>query len=184
MKNTISFLIFIIAFTGFLSTQIIWDSFTLNAQNISPINQKNTLYEEIFRNIEVETTKKTKISLKDEKKPLVLLNFWASWCLPCLKEFPSLIEFQKKYGDKLRVIGINGDEEDTLKNISKIELKYKLNFESVDDSQNLIANKFLIASYPVSILYYRGKVIYVSTRIHNFMDSDFLKLVEKTILDN
>lgn len=41
---------------------------------------------------------------------VVLVNFWATWCPPCLAEIPDLIALQEKYRDELVVIGISEDE--------------------------------------------------------------------------
>ena len=41
-------------------------------------------------------------------KPL-LINVWATWCVPCLEEFPDLIEFSKKYKNEIEVVGISVD---------------------------------------------------------------------------
>lgn len=184
MKKVIPVLIFIIVFSGFLSTQILWDTFNLNAKQVDENKQKYSVYETAFQAIKLTTTKKTQIELKAEKSPLILLNFWASWCLPCLQEFPSLIKFQAKYGDKVRVIGINGDEESPLENIKKIEAKYGLTFESVMDSDSKISNKFMINSYPVSIVFHKGQVIYVSKKQHDFLDADFLEIIDSALKAN
>jgi thiol-disulfide isomerase/thioredoxin len=41
---------------------------------------------------------------------VVLLNFWATWCVPCREEFPDLSRLQKAYGEQgLSVIGISTD---------------------------------------------------------------------------
>jgi thiol-disulfide isomerase/thioredoxin len=46
-------------------------------------------------------------SLTDYKGKLVLLNFWATWCIPCRTEIPDLIKLQRQYrGPGLRIIGI------------------------------------------------------------------------------
>lgn len=66
-------------------------------------------------------------------------------------------------------------------NVDKTEKKYKLNFESVLDPASVVSNKFMINTYPVSILYYKGKVIYVNKKIHDFMDKDFLAMIDKQI---
>jgi len=50
------------------------------------------------------------LSSSSLKGKVVLMNFWATWCPPCRAEIPDLIELQKKYGDKLIVIGISEDE--------------------------------------------------------------------------
>lgn len=184
MKKLIPILLFIMAFSGFLSTQILWDTFNLNAENVAEDKQKHSLYETNFQALKLTTTKSTTIELRNETAPLILLNFWASWCFPCLKEFPSLVKFQEKYKDQVKVIGINGDEEKPLENIVKIEKKYQLNFESVADPNSVISEKFMINTYPVSIIFYKGKVIYVNKRIHDFMDPDFLSLIDKTLKAN
>jgi hypothetical protein len=47
----------------------------------------------------------------------------------------------------------------------------------VDDSNEVISSKFLIQTYPVSIIFHKGKVIYVNKKLHNFMDEEFLKIM-------
>jgi thiol-disulfide isomerase/thioredoxin len=45
-----------------------------------------------------------------EKGNVVLVNFWATWCVPCREEFPDLSRLQKTLGRKgLRIIGVSTD---------------------------------------------------------------------------
>jgi thiol-disulfide isomerase/thioredoxin len=39
-------------------------------------------------------------ALKDQKGKVVLIDCWATWCAPCVKKFPHLVEMHKKYADK------------------------------------------------------------------------------------
>ncbi|MFP5386880.1 MAG: TlpA family protein disulfide reductase [Bacteriovoracia bacterium] len=183
-KKLIPILLFIMAFTGFLSTQILWDTFNSNAEQVAADKQKHSVYETNFQALNLTTTKNTTIELRKDPTPIIVLNFWASWCVPCLKEFPSLVEFQEKYKDKVKVIGINGDTENPQELIRKTEARYKLNFDSVVDANEVISEKFLIRTYPVSIVFHKGKVIYVNNRIHNFMDSEFLALIDDSLKAN
>jgi thiol-disulfide isomerase/thioredoxin len=180
-KKLIPILLFIMAFTGFLSTQILWDTYNINAQQVDDDKQKHSVYETNFQTLNLITSKNVSINLKKDPTPVIVLNFWASWCIPCLKEFPSLVEFQNKYSGKVKVIGINGDSDSPLEHIKKTELKYKLNFDSVPDQTNEIADKFMIRTYPVSLVFLNGKIIYVSKKLHNFMDKQFLSLIDDAL---
>jgi thiol-disulfide isomerase/thioredoxin len=46
----------------------------------------------------------------DWRGKVVLVNFWATWCPPCRAEIPDLIALQKKYRDRLVIVGVSEDE--------------------------------------------------------------------------
>jgi thiol-disulfide isomerase/thioredoxin len=51
-------------------------------------------------------------NIKEWDGKVVLVNFWATWCPPCLKEMPYFVELQKEYGEKgFQIIGIAIDDE-------------------------------------------------------------------------
>lgn len=43
----------------------------------------------------------------------VLLNVWATWCAPCIEEFPEIVKIQRKYDEELQVIFISADFPDS-----------------------------------------------------------------------
>jgi len=51
----------------------------------------------------------TTVTLSQFRGKLVVLNFWATWCPPCVEEMPSLVEMQKQLGDKVTVIAVAED---------------------------------------------------------------------------
>ena len=49
--------------------------------------------------------------LKHQRSKVVLIDFWASWCAPCMEEIPHLSQLQKQYGGKgLQIVGIAMDD--------------------------------------------------------------------------
>jgi thiol-disulfide isomerase/thioredoxin len=52
------------------------------------------------------------IKLSDFRGRTVLLNLWATWCVPCRKEMPALDQLARQTGDKFEVVAINLDTRD------------------------------------------------------------------------
>lgn len=50
------------------------------------------------------------VALDQFRGRVVVLNFWATWCPPCIEEFPSLIEMQHRMKDKVTVLAISTDD--------------------------------------------------------------------------
>lgn len=60
--------------------------------------------------------KERKLSLSDFKGKLIVLNFWATWCAPCVSELPSLAKLQKSRPD-LHILAVSQDLERDSKNL-------------------------------------------------------------------
>lgn len=53
--------------------------------------------------------------ISQEHGKVVLLNFWATWCLPCLEEFPDIVEVEKRYRHRgVAVISVSADHPDRI----------------------------------------------------------------------
>jgi thiol-disulfide isomerase/thioredoxin len=59
-------------------------------------------------------------AIKAQKGKVVVVNFWATWCAPCVAELPGLAQLQKQYGSKgVSVLLVSADEASAGKQISK-----------------------------------------------------------------
>ena len=76
-----------------------------------------------------------KLSLSDYRGKVVLLDFWATWCAPCLEEIPHFVDMQQKLGPQgLQTIGISMD--DGPKPVQKFYQEHNLNYPvAVGDSK-------------------------------------------------
>lgn len=53
--------------------------------------------------------------LETHQGKVIIINFWATWCIPCVQELPELNELQKRFRDKgLMVIAVSLDDQDKL----------------------------------------------------------------------
>ena len=66
-----------------------------------------------------------KHTLADYRGKPVVLNFWATWCVPCAAEMPLLSEMQSRYKDKILFIAASVDEEDVKPEIAAFIKKHK-----------------------------------------------------------
>jgi cytochrome c biogenesis protein CcmG, thiol:disulfide interchange protein DsbE len=70
------------------------------------------------------------ITLSGYRGKLVLLNFWATWCAPCLVEIPKFVLWQRKYGAAgLQIVGVSMD--DTATPVKRAYDKYHFNYPVV-----------------------------------------------------
>jgi thiol-disulfide isomerase/thioredoxin len=86
---------------------------------------------------------------------VVLINFWAPWCKPCIKEMPTFVELQEKYKDDFIVLGILFDKKSSQKEIDEFIIKHKINFPiTIGEENNNIAKAFNdVQMVPESYLY-------------------------------
>jgi peroxiredoxin len=98
------------------------------------------------------------INLADYRGKVVLLNFWATWCAPCLVEMPRFVVWQHEYGGRgLQVIGISMDDEE--QPVRTAYRKYRLNYPVLMGDEKIGEKYGGILGLPVTFLIDRkGKI--------------------------
>ncbi|MEW8029413.1 MAG: TlpA disulfide reductase family protein [Candidatus Thiodiazotropha sp.] len=99
------------------------------------------------------------ISLSEYKGRVVLLDFWASWCVPCRASFPWMSEMQNRYGSQgLEVIAINLDKDRALADafLSKTAAEFTVAFDPMGE----VATKYGLKGMPASFLIdHQGRIL-------------------------
>ena len=90
------------------------------------------------------------VSLSDFRGKYVYIDFWATWCVPCLREMKMMKNLQKNYGDKIVIISISVDDNIDTMNKFLLKNKYNWTFLHHGNSESL-KHKYDVRSIP---LYY------------------------------
>ena len=57
-----------------------------------------------YSKIELIDLNNNKVKISRYKKDLIIVNFWATWCTPCIKEIPELLDLEEKFSNKLYLV--------------------------------------------------------------------------------
>jgi thiol-disulfide isomerase/thioredoxin len=93
------------------------------------------------------------LNLSDLKGKVVLLDFWATWCGPCMQMIPKIQELSAEYADKgVVVVGMNQDSPDDLQQVKNTVEKRKLTFRQFMDKEGAVAEQFKVSGIPCTVL--------------------------------
>ena len=122
-------------------------------------------------------------TLADYRGKVVLLNFWASWCPPCLREMPSMERLRLKMeGRPLEIVALASAESS---DDAKIFLsKMKLGFPILLDPDGSNTKRWKVFALPTSFLLdAKGRVRYVLTGPTEWDEGEALKVIESMLAE-
>ncbi|MCB1218337.1 TlpA family protein disulfide reductase [bacterium] len=124
-------------------------------------------------------------SLEDYRGKWVYVDFWASWCAPCMRELPSVIALDQEFqnSNEVAVISVSLDDDSTLKDLENIRSKYMIDYPVVYegsgwDSSN--RQSWCVDAIPATFLIDpEGNVVY--NEINAGQASQFLKRQQEAV---
>ncbi len=98
------------------------------------------------------------VSLERLRGRVVVVDFWASWCEPCRREFPMLDDLSRRYAARgLTVVGVSVD--DDAANYQRFVRELHPSFSVVHDASHQIADRWGPASMPTTYVIGRDGVV-------------------------
>jgi peroxiredoxin len=122
------------------------------------------------------------VSLEDYRGKLIFLNFWATWCMPCRSEMPSMerlyIEFKDRGFTMLAV-----DLREGTGKVKAFREKFKLSFPILLDSDGRVGRMYGVRSIPTTYLIdQEGNVIGGALGARDWVSKEALELIEHLML--
>ena len=101
----------------------------------------------------------SKVQMTDYKGKVIFLNFWATWCIPCVEEMPAMERLAQKLKDKsFVVVAVNMME--PLPVVKKFVARLKLTYDIVMDESGDIGGNYAANNLPLTyILDKQGRII-------------------------
>jgi peroxiredoxin len=98
--------------------------------------------------------------LADYRGKVLMINVWATWCLPCRVEMPSIEALNKDYAPKgLKIVAVSIDDPGTDSTIRSFVRQYGLTFEILHDPQGKITELYDVTGYPETFIVGKDGVI-------------------------
>ena len=121
------------------------------------------------------------VYLKDYQGRFVLLNFWATWCSPCLKEMPDFESVYQEMGEEKLVVLAVGMGEDKIK-ISKFAEKYGFTFPLLADPDMEITRLYGVKNIPITYLIDpKGVILGRALGVREWTNLDLLTFIKSKL---
>lgn len=139
----------------------------------------NTYNEEIlFQNMEGEV-----IELSDQKGKVVFINFWATWCPPCIAEMPAINKLYSNFRDNEKVMFLMVDVDNSPVKSQKFMDKRKFDLP-VYTPASPIPSSYMGGAIPTTLVLNKyGKVVFKHEGMGDFSNEEFKVFVSKLIAE-
>ena len=170
---------FLITLVLLVSSELVadWQQPELN-YDLTPVTKTIIASDFELQNMDEEIKK-----LSDYKGKVILLNFWATWCPPCIREMPSLERLHQQIDAKdFKVIAINQMED-----IDQVfeftgQLEIDLTFEILFDRTSQVSQQYAVRGLPTTYLIdKKGKIRYRAVGGREFNHPEVIKIINSLI---
>jgi len=126
------------------------------------------------------------VSLADLRGEVVMLNIWATWCIPCREEMPDLERLHQEYEDAgLRVVGVSIDAAGLAGDVQHFTEQYGISFTILHDPAESVMRAFRARAVPETFLIDRqGRIVHRWIGKFDPFAPDALSAVQRTLTES
>ena len=101
------------------------------------------------------------ITLSELRGQIVVINFWATWCLPCREETPALEKSYEQYKDSgVVILGVNLTDQDSIREVESFVQEFRLTYPILLDRDGTVSNTlYQIKGLPTTFFVNREGII-------------------------
>ncbi len=160
VKKVLAAFIILFLTSGILGCQKKEDSINTKKQSednsLNVETDKSSVFASDFT---LKLTNGKDIKLSDHKGKIVIVDFWATWCPPCRRGIPDLVDIQKEYKNDVVIIGISLDTQ-TKPDVVPFIKEFGINYPVAYATMEVVQNYGNIESIPTSfIIDQSGKIV-------------------------
>ncbi len=135
------------------------------------------------RDFELMNMDEEKVKLSDFKGKVVLINFWATWCPPCVREMPSMERLNKKIANEnFKVLAINQMEDTDQVFAFTGQFEDEPSFEILFDTTSKVSQSYIVRGLPTTYLIdKKGHVRYSAVGGRSFDHPEIIKVVKRLL---
>jgi len=143
--------------------------------NVSP-KSTATIVKDKAKDFTLKDLDGNSVSLSNLKGKKVFMNFWATWCQPCVQELPDIESIYQENIPDLVIVSINLEQNDTV--VKKFMVDKKYNFKVLLDSNGDCSSRYGVNAIPHSFFIDRDGNI-VSSRLGGMTREEMHKYIEE-----
>ena len=176
MTMTRKYILFTVLIISFLVSAC-----TESRKNPRELSDEQLKIDEIIWNSTFTDLDGNEVSVQDYKGKVVLIDFWETWCGPCLQVFPAMDSLRKEYNDDFIVLAVNLQDSDTPEGVAAFKKEKGYDFNFVLD-KNEVGPKVISFGIPFKIFIDPNGYLIKAEVGSNGTAGDYLKA--KTIIED
>jgi len=113
------------------------------------------------QNFALKDLNRNLVNLEDFRGKVILLNFWATWCVPCLVEMPSMEKLYKEFrNNDFTILAVDMQEDP--ETVKMFKARFKLSFPILLDEEGVVASYYGVTGIPATYFIDREGYLYAA----------------------